>query len=153
MAAAPSTFTTRARADDDRAGVSASMRGRIAAALDAGQRPRVMTSGMVRLGGDTGPILVGADLREKPAGVELRRQLERAPAGVVDTTQFSIDRWLRNGPEVVPATTQRRGGIWGGRATWPQLWPALGGRCGRRRGRSFVVRVTLLNKLSESGST
>ena len=106
------SFTDRARADDDLAstGVSRAMRHRIATSLDMGHRPTVTSSGLVRLGNDAGPVLASANQVERHSGAELRRQLSRAPAGSVDTGQFSIDRWLRSGPEVIPATTQRRGG-------------------------------------------
>ena len=108
------SFTERARSDGDLAstGVSRVMRQRIAVALDMGRRPFVTSSGLVRLGDDTGPVLASADQTETKRGAELRRQLSRAPAGSVNTGQFSMDRWMRSGPEVVPATTQRRGKVY-----------------------------------------
>jgi len=108
------------------------MRRRIAASLDMGHRPTVTSSGMVRLGGDAGPVLASADQVERKTGAELRRQLSRAPAGSIDTARFSMDRWLRTGgPEVVPATTQRRGAIYAtdvnGREHLLRRWSAATG--------------------------
>ena len=81
------SFTERAREDGNLAstGVSRAMRHRIAASLDMGRRPFVTSSGLVRLGDDTGPVLASADQTERKSGAELRRQLSRAPAGSVNT--------------------------------------------------------------------